>query len=238
MTALVLAMMLSAAQADSPCATCPPVQKVWKGNIKCKPPLQKYRCGDRWRCLKAPPGATPVVESVVPATPPAVPEPPAPVPELAPEPAVELPPPPSPWKISAVGQVGPTLCGPEGTLLLGARVRHEPAHLGAQFYTLFARGTGLKALLYPVQEGSFRLHLDAGVLYQPSGHPSVSAVPRRWDWTVGAGADIPVSKRFALLVDWMWSRPFSTPGGYGATSVTEDSLRGSTALVGVEVILP
>lgn len=227
MHALILAFAIVAGSANKP---CPPIPKVHPPGFKCKPGLVLTQCDGKPRCL--PPGGCPEKPAPKVVVPPPVVVPPALPPAPAPRAA------PSAWRFAVLGEVGPTLCGPEFRALLGLRVRHVRARLGLQAYTLFNRGQGLEALVYPVQGPHFRIHLSGGVLVQGSGHPSVVGVPRTWDWTVGSGVDIPITKYVAVVADWKWYRPFSTPAGFGATDVTTNSLRGSMLLAGLAVELP
>lgn len=239
--ALLVAMALSAAPAD-PCVACPPVKKEFKGDFKCKPGLQKYKCGTKWRCLPAPPAELakraeqvpppPPVEQVAPpavqeAPPRAIiaPSPPTPTPEPSQEAPTPSPVKRTPWRVLALAEAGSTFCGPQVRFLGALRLRHEPTGLGLEVEDMVRYGGGGRLMWYPVQAEHLRLHVNAGLHYDKPYAPTQHAVKRDWDWAAGLGAEVPVAKddKWGAVVDLRWFRPVGTPDEFSATRVTEES---------------
>lgn len=242
LTSLLLAMAITAAPAPE-CANCAAPTKVYK-HVRCKKGLKRVRCGKKIRCVPpAPPTAHEItvmnpLDLSADDPPPIKLAPVLPPPEI-PDLGTMLPDhmlPPFTFPISAFVEVGPTLCGPEARLTAGLRLLVEDWHVGAEAYTMFQHGAlGLGVLGYPLLLDHLRAHVGAGVLFQPTGHPAAGAVPRSWDFSVGAGLEIPVSAHVELIADWRWFRPFTTPAGFATRSLTNATLEGSAFLGGIQV---
>ena len=235
-SAILVALALTAQPV--PCPECPvtPAPKVFKGDFKCKPGLVKAKCGDEIRCVppaqakrmeaaqkKAPPSAK--VEAPVQHKPKFVLQDAPPPPVLIVPPVVEkkmvgpVPPPPtkpSPWAVTAFGEVGRTLCGcncPDWRFVGGLRLRHAPSHLGLELEHMVRYGGGGRVMLYPVLGKHLRLNLGAGLHYGRPENPNLKDINRQWNWTAGAGAEVPLTERLDLIADYRWFYPIGDVPG-------------------------
>jgi hypothetical protein len=220
----ILALTLALVSSNPDCYLCPtePPPVIYHEPFECKEGLAKVRCESGWRCVPTELVPEPVRSSYrVQVEPTPFREPPLVLDGPYDEPLA--------WTVlGEAGGAATCPCSNSGGVVGLLGVRGRDGWLGAQLHTLFNHGLGGDVLVYPLVLDGLRLHVNAGLLWHNGDPVTAPGWDRTWDWSVGAGVELPLSKRLDLVGD---ARCFA-PVGYriNSTSVEQTLLLGGLLL--------
>jgi hypothetical protein len=108
-----------------------------------------------------------------------------------------------------------------------------------ELYVVDVHGIGLNVKNDDFHIGRLRLHLfDLGVFYAYGEPVTASRVPRKWDLTLGLGADYAVSRKVTIVLDWRlfapldFARVLTSYGDYSRL-IGEEVLKGGQTWLGI-----